>query len=100
VADERHVPIGFRTLRFDAAQGFFLNDRPVKLKGVCLHQDHAGVGTAIPDALIGWRLERLKAMGCNAVRSSHNAPTPELLDWCDRLGLLVMNENRQFNPAP
>jgi beta-galactosidase len=100
VADERRVPIGFRTIRFDADRGFFLNERPVKLKGVCLHQDHAGVGTAIPDALIGWRLERLKAMGCNAVRSSHNAPTPELLDWCDRLGLLVMNENRQFNPAP
>lgn len=100
LADERRVPIGFRTLRFDASQGFFLNDRPVKLKGVCLHQDHAGVGTAIPDALLGWRLERLKAMGCNAIRSSHNAPTPELLDWCDRLGFLVMNENRQFNPAP
>ncbi|KTW02607.1 beta-galactosidase GalA [Sphingomonas sanguinis] len=100
VADERRVAVGFRTIRFDAAQGFFLNDKAVKLKGVCLHQDHAGVGTAIPDALIGWRLERLKAMGCNAVRSSHNAPTPELLDWCDRLGLVVMDENRQFNPAP
>jgi beta-galactosidase len=100
MVDQRRVPIGFRTIRFDADKGFFLNDKPVKLKGVCLHQDHAGVGTAIPDALIGWRLERLKAMGCNAVRSSHNAPTPELLDWCDRLGLVVMDENRQFNPAP
>ena len=100
VVDERRIPIGFRTIRFDPALGLFLNDRPVKIKGVCLHQDHAGVGTALPDALIGWRLQRLKDMGCNAVRSSHNAPTAELLDHCDRMGLLVMDENRQFNPSP
>lgn len=98
--DERRIPIGFRTLRFDADTGFFLNDRPVKLKGVCLHQDHAGVGVAVPDALIRWRLERLKAMGCNAIRCSHNAPATEFLDLCDRMGFLVMDENRQFNPAP
>ncbi|MBB5709916.1 beta-galactosidase GalA [Sphingomonas xinjiangensis] len=98
--DERRVAIGFRTIRFDADQGLFVNDKHVKLKGVCLHQDHAGVGVALPDALIRWRLERLKAMGCNAIRMSHNAPTAELLDWCDRMGFLVMNENRLFNPAP
>ena len=100
LVDQRHLAVGFRTIRFDAQNGFFLNDRPVKLKGACLHQDHAGVGTAIPDALVRWRLERLKAMGANAIRCSHNAPAPELLDWCDRLGILVMDENRQFNPAP
>jgi beta-galactosidase len=100
ILDERRVAIGFRTVRFDADKGLFVNDRPVKLKGVCLHQDHAGVGVAIPDALLAWRLERLKAMGCNAIRMSHNAPTAELLDWCDRLGFLVMDENRNFNPAP
>ncbi|WP_404338284.1 beta-galactosidase GalA [Sphingomonas sp. MMS12-HWE2-04] len=100
VIDERSVAIGFRTIRFDADKGLFVNDRPVKLKGVCLHQDHAGVGVAVPDALIAWRLERLKAMGCNAIRMSHNAPTAELLDWCDRMGFLVMDENRIFNPAP
>ena len=72
----------------------------MKLKGVCLHQDHAGVGVAIPDALIAWRLERLKAMGCNAIRCSHNAPAAEFLDLCDRMGFLVMDENRLFNPAP
>lgn len=98
--DERTTFIGFRTIRFDANQGFFLNDQPVKLKGVCLHQDHAGVGVAVPDSLILWRLQRLKAMGCNAIRMSHNAPNAEMLHWCDRLGFLVMDENRQFNPAP
>ncbi|MCC2976832.1 DUF4982 domain-containing protein [Sphingomonas sp. PL-96] len=99
-ADERRTPIGFRTIRFDADRGFFLNDQAVKLKGVCLHQDHAGVGVAVPDALIAWRLERLKAMGCNAIRCTHNAPNAELLDLCDRMGFLVMDENRHFNPAP
>ncbi|WP_448662954.1 beta-galactosidase GalA [Sphingomonas sp. CJ20] len=98
--DRRDVAIGFRTVRFDADKGLFVNDAPVKLKGVCLHQDHAGVGVAVPDALLAWRLERLKAMGCNAIRMSHNAPTAELLDWCDRMGFLVMDENRHFNPAP
>jgi beta-galactosidase len=100
VVDERRTRIGFRTIRFDADRGFFLNDAPVKLKGVCLHQDHAGVGTAIPDALARWRLERLKAMGCNAIRCSHNAPAAEILDLCDEMGFVVMDENRQFNPAP
>ncbi|WP_339501697.1 glycoside hydrolase family 2 TIM barrel-domain containing protein, partial [Pseudomonas canadensis] len=89
VVDVRQIPIGFRTIRFDAERGFFLNERPVKIKGVCIHQDHAGVGTAMPDALLYWRLQRLKAMGCNAVRMSSNAPTAELLDYCDRMGLLV-----------
>ena len=98
--DERRIAIGFRTIRFDPDQGLFVNDQHVKLKGVCLHQDHAGVGVALPDALIRWRLERLKAMGCNAIRMSHNAPTAELLDWCDAMGFLVMDENRLFNPAP
>ena len=97
---ERRVAIGFRSIRFDAERGFFLNDQPVKLKGVCLHQDHAGVGVAVPDALLLWRLQRLKDLGCNAIRCSHGAPAAELLDWGDRLGFLVMDENRQFNPAP
>jgi len=98
--DGRSVPIGFRLVRFDPHRGLHVNDRPVKLKGVCLHQDHAGVGVAVPDALLQWRLERLKAMGCNAIRCSHNAPTPEFLHLCDRMGFLVMNENRIFNPSP
>ena len=99
VADSRETRIGFRFFHFDAEKGFFLNGRPTKIKGVCIHQDHAGVGVAVPDALIDWRVRRLKALGCNALRSSHHAPTPELLDACDRHGLLVMDENRNFNPS-
>ena len=98
--DSRRVPIGFRTIRFDADKGLFVNDRSVKLKGVCLHLDHAGVGVAVPDALLEWRLERLKELGCNAIRCSHNAPAVAFLDLCDRMGFLVMDENRNFNPAP
>ena len=97
--DSRETRIGFRYFHFDAEKGFFLNGRPTKIKGVCIHQDHAGVGVAVPDALIDWRVRRLKALGCNALRSSHHAPTPELLDACDRHGLLVMDENRNFNPS-
>lgn len=100
VVDERVTHCGFRTIRFDADQGFFLNDQHVKLKGVCIHQDHAGVGVAVPDAIVEWRVRRLQAMGCNAIRSSHNAPDVALLDACDRLGMLVMDENRNFSVGP
>jgi beta-galactosidase len=91
---------GFRTLRFDAKQGFFLNGQPVKLKGVCNHQDHAGVGVALPDSLWEFRLRKLKEMGVNAYRCSHNPPSKEFLDLCDRMGMLVMDENRNFNSTP
>lgn len=100
VLDERTHTCGFRTLRFDADRGFFLNGTSLKIKGVCLHQDHAGVGVAVPDALVFWRVQQLKAMGCNAIRSAHNAPGTALLDACDRLGVLVLNENRHFNVTP
>ncbi|WP_427967904.1 beta-galactosidase GalA [Altererythrobacter sp.] len=98
--DRRVLRIGFRTFRFDAEKGFFLNGQPLKIKGTCNHQDHAGVGVAIPDALWEWRIRRLKDMGSNAIRCSHNAPPVELLDACDRLGMLVMDENRNFNTSP
>jgi beta-galactosidase len=91
---------GFRTIRFDPQQGFLLNDKHVKLQGTCNHQDHAGLGVALPDSIIEFRLRKLKELGCNALRMSHNAPTRELLDVADRLGLLVMDENRLFNPSP
>ncbi|ELQ09936.1 beta-galactosidase GalA [Xanthomonas translucens] len=97
--DRRECAIGFRTLRFDAQQGFFLNERPLKIKGACLHQDHAGVGVAVPDSLLEFRIRRLKQLGCNAIRL-HHAVASELLDVCDRLGMLVMAENRVFNPVP
>jgi beta-galactosidase len=100
VIDQTSVRSGFRTLRFDADQGFFLNDQPVKLQGTCNHQDHAGVGVAVPDALWDFRVRRLKEMGSNAYRASHHPPAPEFLEACDRLGMLVMDENRNFNYTP
>ena len=98
--DEVALQTGFRTIRFDAQQGFFLNGRHVKLQGVCIHQDHAGVGVAVPDAIWEYRLRRLKELGVNAIRFSHNAPAAEVLDMIDRMGFLVMDENRNFNPSP
>jgi len=93
-ADRYETPFGIRTIRFDASAGFFLNGKPLKLKGTNNHQDHAGVGTAIPDGLQYWRIKALKNLGANAYRCSHHPPTPELLDACDRLGMLVLDENR------
>lgn len=98
--DRTEVQTGFRTIRFDAQRGFFLNDESVKLQGVCIHQDHAGVGVAVPESIWEFRLRRLKEMGVNAIRFSHNAPAAEVLDMADRMGLLVMDENRNFNPSP
>lgn len=100
IVDRTSVMIGFRTQHFDADKGFFLNGQPVKLKGTCNHQDHAGLGVALPDSIIEFRMRRLKELGCNAIRASHNAQTRELLDAADRLGFLVMNENRLFDPSP
>ncbi|MDC8783608.1 beta-galactosidase GalA [Roseateles koreensis] len=100
VLEHRSWHTGFRTLKFDAQQGFFLNGLPLKIKGVCIHQDHAGVGVAVPQSIWAYRLKRLKAMGANAVRFAHNAPPPEALDLADQLGLMVMDENRHFGADP
>jgi len=100
VVDELTIHNGFRTIRFDPDKGFFLNDKPVKLKGTANHQDHAGVGVAVPDALWDFRIRRLKEMGSNAYRCAHNAPASEFLDATDRLGMLVMDENRNFGSSP
>lgn len=93
-ADRYETTFGIRTIRFDAKEGFFLNGKHVKLKGTNNHQDHAGVGTALPDELQYYRIRKLKDMGANAYRCSHHPPTPELLEACDKLGMLVINENR------
>ncbi|HEX5685166.1 MAG TPA: beta-galactosidase GalA [Ideonella sp.] len=98
--DRSELNTGLRSIRFDAERGFFLNGQPVKLQGVCIHQDHAGVGVAVPASIWEFRLRRLKEMGVNAIRFAHNAVAPEVMDLTDRLGLLVMNENRNFNPSP
>lgn len=100
LVDEVFTTFGFRTTRFDPDHGFFLNDQPVKLKGFCIHQDHAGVGVAVPDSIVEFRVRRLKEMGCNAIRCAHHPPARELLDVCDRLGMLVMDENRNFGSSP
>ncbi len=98
--DDRSIRFGYRTIRFEADGGFFLNDKPVKLKGTCNHQDHAGVGVAVPDSIQEFRIRRLLDMGSNAYRCAHNPPATELLDACDRLGMLVMDENRNFGSSP
>lgn len=92
--DSYNTRTGIREIRFDADKGCLLNGKPIKIKGVNMHQDHAGVGAAIPDALQIYRLRELKKLGVNGYRSSHNPMTPEMLDACDSLGILVIDENR------
>ena len=98
--DAESTSFGFRTIRFDKDQGFFLNGMHVEIKGTCNHQDHAGVGAGVPDAINEYRIRRLKAMGSNAYRSSHNDPTPSVLDACDKLGMVVMDEHRLMDSNP
>jgi len=100
VIDSVKQRIGIRTIRLDPKEGFFLNGEYVKLQGVNNHQDHAGVGSALPDYLQYYRVALLKEMGVNAYRTSHHAPTPELLAACDSLGMLVMDEQRLLNSSP
>jgi beta-galactosidase len=94
VIDRYETIFGIRTIRFDANQGFFLNGKHLELHGTNNHQDAAGIGTAMPDAMIEFRIKKLKEFGCNSYRCSHHPPTPELLNICDRLGMLVIDENR------
>ncbi|WPO77696.1 beta-galactosidase GalA [Flavobacterium sp. KACC 22761] len=92
--DNYETSFGIRTIKFDAEKGFFLNGKPLKLKGTNNHQDHAGIGTALPDEIQYYRIKKLKEMGSNAYRCSHHPPTPELLEACDKLGMLVIDETR------
>jgi len=98
--DAERVSFGVRTAAFDADKGFFLNGKSIKIQGTCNHHDHAGVGAALPDRLQLFRLGVLKEMGCNAVRTSHNMPTPEWVEGCDRMGLMMMCETRQMSSSP
>ena len=100
VTDRYETPFGIRTCAFDPEKGFLLNGKSVKLKGTCNHQDHAGVGAALPDAVQYYRIRKLQEMGCNALRTSHNPPTPELLDAADELGMLVFDETRMMSSSP
>ncbi len=94
VVDRHSQKFGIRTLRFEPNAGFFLNEKHVELKGVCNHQDFAGVGIGMPDSILYYRMKRLQEFGCNAIRCSHNPMTPSMYDACDELGLVVMDENR------
>jgi beta-galactosidase len=97
VADRYETRFGIRSVAFDAGKGFLLNGKTVKLKGTCNHQDHAGIGAALPDAVQYYRVRKLQEMGCNSLRTSHNPPTSELLDACDELGMLVFDETRMMS---
>jgi beta-galactosidase len=92
IADAAVTPFGIRTIEFTSDKGFFLNGKHVDINGVCLHHDLGCLGAAVNTRAIERQLEIMKSMGCNAIRTSHNPPAPELLDLCDRMGLLVMDE--------
>ncbi|MCQ2607934.1 MAG: DUF4982 domain-containing protein [Bacteroidales bacterium] len=94
VVDTYQTHFGIRTIAFDADKGLLVNGKQVKARGVCLHQDHAGVGVAITPGLQQYRVRKMMDMGCNAIRTSHNPPAPDFLNVCDRLGVLVMDELR------
>jgi len=100
VVDQKETEFGIRTVAFDPNKGFLLNGRHYELKGTCNHQDAAGIGAALSDRLQYFRIAKLKEMGINAYRTSHNPPTPELLEACDRLGMLVLDETRRVGLDP
>lgn len=91
---------GIKSVQFDAKEGFFLNGKHIKIQGTNNHQDHAGIGSALLDYMQYYRIKLLKEMGSNAYRASHHAPTPELLEACDSLGMLVIDEQRLLNSSP
>lgn len=90
--DEYVTPVGLRFFRFDPKKGFFLNGEKIKINGVCNHHDLGALGAAVNTRALERQLEILQDMGCNAIRTSHNPPAPELLDLCDQMGFIVMNE--------
>ncbi|MDQ6762138.1 MAG: beta galactosidase jelly roll domain-containing protein, partial [Bacteroidota bacterium] len=98
IIDTDKKRFGIRTINV-TKDGLFVNGKYLKIQGVCDHQDHAGVGSALPDYLQYYRIQLLKEMGANAYRTTHNPPTPELLDACDSLGMLVLDETRLLNSS-
>jgi beta-galactosidase len=96
VTDATTTTFGIRTIRYDARTGFYLNGRHVELQGLCNHQDLSALGIAVPDNLQAWRVAQLQKAGCNAWRTAHNPPNESVLDSCDRLGMMVMDENRHL----
>lgn len=92
VMDRLEITFGIRTFNFDSGKGFFLNGKPLKILGVCNHHDLGALGAAFNTRAAERQLQILKAMGCNAIRTAHNPPAPELLDLCDKMGFLVLDE--------
>lgn len=92
IIDQQQSDFGIRDIKYDVNKGFLLNGKHVKLNGVCLHHDAGSVGAAVPEAMWVRRLQVLKDMGCNAIRTSHNPVAPEFLDLCDKMGFLVQDE--------
>lgn len=92
LVDSYKTAFGIRSFRFDPLKGFFLNNKPLKILGVCNHHDLGALGAAFNTRAAERQLEILKAMGCNAIRTAHNPPAPELLELCDKMGFLVMDE--------
>lgn len=97
VADNKTTRFGIRQTKFDASHGFFLNGKPLKLKGFCGHNSMGGLGIALPRSVHHFRADKFKEVGANAWRMSHNAPSPDLLDYLDEVGIMVMDENRKFD---
>ena len=100
ITDRYTTPFGIRTIRFDADKGFFLNGLPVKIQGTCNHQDFAGIGVALPDRAHYYKIEKLIEMGSNGYRCSHHPFAPEIYDACDKMGMVVMDENRRLGDSP
>ncbi|MCF6332020.1 MAG: DUF4982 domain-containing protein [Draconibacterium sp.] len=92
IIEVKRTPVGIRTIRFDSQTGFWINDKNIKLKGICEHQELSPVGLALPDALLKRRLQVLKNMGVNAIRTAHNPFTPKFYELCDEMGIMVMDE--------
>jgi beta-galactosidase len=92
ILDIYETPFGIRSFYFDSSEGFFLNGKRVQINGVCDHHDLGCLGSAVNERAIERQLEILKGMGCNGIRTSHNPPAPELLNLCDRMGFIVMDE--------
>lgn len=97
--DNVQIKFGIRSMKFDENEGFFLNGNSVKIKGVCWHQDHAGLGIAVPRSVWEYRLKLIKEMGANALRCSHHPQSQDVLELCDCMGILVMDETRKLNSS-
>lgn len=95
--DQQRLRCGFREIAFTSDRGMLLNGVPLRVNGICCHQDHAGVGVAVSKSIVRYRIQKLKEMGCNAYRCAHHMPWTYLLEVCDEAGMLVMDENRHFN---